>query len=548
MNYPRMAGVTALALLAAVLAFAATNAWGRQSPVAVEGWGFEISELREGAIAFSNRNYVFRNVPSHLQGWRFTRLAGGADGAGLTVGRDTDGMVFFVTAPTQDGFLADGWEALPTPGFNYNDPNGTGLTLFRREARAGERIPVPQGNWAGGIVVAPNLVGTAKPRERDDSLVPGVVITHLPRASRKYVGSPGIVGLSDGTYLAKNDEFGPGSSSNVTQLLRSRDRGLSWEPLATVENLFWASLFEHGGALYLLGTAKQFGDAVILRSKDGGETWTTPMDEATGVLHRGQYHTAPMPLVVHDGRIWRAMEDAEGHPNEWGRRFRSFMMSAPVGADLLRADSWTSSNRLAFQDGKVEGFGGWLEGNAVATPAGEMVNVLRADFRTAGEERVAIQQVSGDGRRSTFDRESGFVAFPGGTKKFTIRHEPGSGLYWTLSNYVPPRHYAHNPERTRNTVALMASSDLREWVVRAVVLYHPDVANHGFQYLDWVFEGDDLLVASRTAHADGLEGADNQHNANYLTFHRINNFRTLETEGVPEIPHPGPGPTWKRSR
>ena len=33
-------------------------------------------------------------------------------------------------------------------------------------------------------------------------------------------------------------------------------------------------------------------------------------------------------------------------PGGWGGHFRVFVMSAPVGADLLKADSWTSTNRL----------------------------------------------------------------------------------------------------------------------------------------------------------------------------------------------------------
>ena len=83
----------------------------------------------------------------------------------------------------------------------------------------------------------------------------------------------------------------------------------------------------------------------------------------------------------------------------------------------------------------------------------------------------------------------------------------------------------------RNTLALVSSPDLAAWTVRSVILYHGDVAKHGFQYVDWLFEGDDLIAASRTAYDDGLGGAHNQHDANYLTFHRIPNFRTMTMTG-----------------
>ncbi|MFO7901922.1 MAG: hypothetical protein R6U98_04625, partial [Pirellulaceae bacterium] len=64
--------------------------------------------------------------------------------------------------------------------------------------------------------------------EPDHSQVPGVPIAHYPASSGIYVGSPGIVILPDGTYLAKHDEFGPKSTqvnNAITHVYRSEDRG-----------------------------------------------------------------------------------------------------------------------------------------------------------------------------------------------------------------------------------------------------------------------------------------------------------------------------------
>ncbi|MFH1570345.1 MAG: exo-alpha-sialidase, partial [Gemmatimonadota bacterium] len=44
-------------------------------------------------------------------------------------------------------------------------------------------------------------------------------------------------------------------------------------------------------------------------------------------------------------------------------------------------------------------------------------------------------------------------------------------------------------------------------------------------------DGEDLVVASRTAFDDGLGGAHNQHDANYLTFHRVAGFRAMGDKG-----------------
>jgi hypothetical protein len=269
-----------------------------------------------------------------------------------------------------------------------------------------------------------------------------------------------------------------------------------------------------------MGTSRENGFAVIRRSVDGGRTWTTPRDNQSGLLlGDGGYHCAPVPVVVHRGRLWRAMEDAMG--TAAGSRLRPFMMSALEDANLLAATNWVASNRLNREPAWLGGkFGGWLEGNAVVDPAGNVVDILRADFR------AGIVRISSDGRSAQFDPDQDFIDFPGGCKKFTIRKDPHSPLYWSLSNYVPEQFRNGNPERTRNTLALITSPNLRAWTVRAVVLQHPDPAHHGFQYADWQFEGEDLAVVSRTAHDDGEGGAHNQHDSNYITFHRVEEFRT----------------------
>src|SRR5690606_38460049 len=122
-----------------------------------------------------------------------------------------------------------------------------------------------------------------------------------------------------------------------------------------------------------------------------------------------------------------------------------------------------------------------------------------------------------------------FVPFPGGSKKFTIRYDPVSKKYWTLSNYIPSHvkrlSEGKNPASIRNTQALFSSDDLKTWEFRVIVLYHKDQVHHGFQYVDWMIDGKDIIFLSRTAYDDGIGGARNNHDANFITFHRIKNFR-----------------------
>lgn len=354
---------------------------------------------------------------------------------------------------------------------------------------------------------------------------PGIVIDHRAASTRQYVGSPSLAILPNGDYVASHDWFGPGSTGDRTVVFASRDRGQTWKQLTEIEGQWWSTLFVHAGALYLMGTSAENGLAAIRRSTDGGLTWTTPRDASSGLLYAdGKFHCAPVPVVAHRGRLWRAMENVSG-PGGYGRHFRAFMMSAPVAADLLNATNWTSSNLLEGSPEWLGGkFGGWLEGNAVVTPTGQIVNVLRVNYR-AGAEKAAIETISADGQRATFDPQTGFIDFPGGCKKFTIRFDAVSQRYWSLANFVPEAQRNQNPERTRNTLALTRSADLRTWSVRTIVLQHPDAARHGFQYVDWLFEGEDIIAVSRTAFDDGFGGAHNQHDANFLTFHRIKNFR-----------------------
>ncbi|MBN8216264.1 MAG: exo-alpha-sialidase [Spirochaetes bacterium] len=366
--------------------------------------------------------------------------------------------------------------------------------------------------------------------------------------TRTYLGSPSLVRAPDGALVATHDYFGAGCPRNhereehLTSVYRSEDGGRSWRSVTHLSNAYWGTLFTHMGALYHLGVSQQYGSIVIRRSDDGGHTWTHPADEKSGWLFTGgvyhadpNYHGAPVPVLVHGGRLYRAFENCLG--TVWGEGFASFMISADENADLLLASSWTKSNEVRFPASvapagtKIIRDWGWLEGNAVAAPDGSMWNLLRLHSWMPG--KAALLSLSPDGNELRFDASSGFIDFPGHHAKFTVRRDPATGAYLSLVNATPtdPRYAG------RNALSLSASADLRHWTVVHEMLRddlglspEESLKRTGFQYVDWQFDGEDLIYLVRAAY----DGAPNFHDSNRIRFYRLEKFRSLlASAGLP---------------
>ncbi len=358
---------------------------------------------------------------------------------------------------------------------------------------------------------------------QDFSKVPGVVIDHLPMSGKDYVGSPSIVILPDGKYIASHDVFGGGPLPEHTHVFESGDRGKSWKKVAELDSLFWPTLFVNKGALFLFGTTREYGRMSVRKSSDGGHTWT-PTEQ--GILgEEDGFHCASVPVQEFKGRLWKGME-RNVPTTSWGN-FQSFVASASVDADLLDPKNWSFTPRLTYDRQHWKPGDAWLEGNVVMDPEGQLWDILRVN--NPEDDQAAMYKVGDDGK--TADSTSvKFIKLPGATKKFNIRHDPKSNLYYTLANYTLPEQRGYKQlGSVRNAQVLASSPNLTDWTIRGLVLYHLDVNHHGFQYLDWQFDGKDLVIASRTAYEDGLGGAKRQHDANFLTFHRLKNFRKYRT-------------------
>jgi hypothetical protein len=260
-----------------------------------------------------------------------------------------------------------------------------------------------------------------------------------------------------------------------------------------------------------------------------------------------------VPVVVHRGRIWRAVEE-RANDEPWPLHFATRVASAAEDSDLLNAKNWQLTNATRFDPTWYNGRRpGWLEGNVVVTPEGGLANILRVHteprpddtFVSAGTsggipryEVGARCEISVDGRAQTFDPQRGFVHFPGSQSKYTIRFDPQTKRYWALIQKITfphdGREWATSPIHQRNVLMLTSSSDLKSWREQSIVLRWREGerltgADRGaWQYLDWVFDGNDLVAVSRTSW-----GGQTYHNANHMTFHRVKNFRDLTMADSP---------------
>ncbi len=368
--------------------------------------------------------------------------------------------------------------------------------------------------------------------------VPGTVIDYQDVDTEQYIGSPGICILPNGNYIATHDLFGKGStefSSAVSKVFLSTNKGEKWKEIAVLNGQFWSKPFVHNKNLYIMGTDKHHGNVVIKRSIDGGYTWTKPVDAKSGLLLEGEFHCAPMPIVSNNGYLWRAMERADGEIKKWGFRYGTFMMSIKDDADLLDASNWRSTNTLRYDSTYLNGdFRAWIEGNAVVTRDKNIVNILRVHQpKDKYNELAAVVNVSADGLTSTFNKNEDFINFPGGGKKFTIRFDEKTERYLAIVNYVPEAYRGKvQLDKIRNTQAFVSSKDLKKWEVHQILLQHTDTKKHGFNYLDWEFDGKDILYVSRTAYDYENKSAKNYHDANFLTFHRLKNYKKLFKESI----------------
>ena len=359
---------------------------------------------------------------------------------------------------------------------------------------------------------------------------PGIVVNYLHPLdtayifSGQYLASPSVVRLESGAMLASMDVFAAGTPQNLSFLFRSDDNGNNWNYITDLCPCFWGKLFVHKGILYMLAVSTELGDLIIGSSNDEGYTWSAPVT----LFKAGRcpscnmvkgFHKAPTPVISHAGRLWAGIEFGGCHcMND------DTLLSVSENEDLLNPQSWICSEFMAYDEGWEGAAKGHchccIEGNAVAGPDGEIYNFLRYQINDCipnhGKALVLKGDIRNPEKRLEFER---FVDFNSAHSKFDIIQDPVTKQYISIASKVINNDTPHQ----RNVLVALVSIDLIVWREAAILLDFSNmpVNEVGFQYIDFIIVNDDILYLSRTA----FNHAHSFHDSNYITFHKIINFR-----------------------
>ena len=358
-----------------------------------------------------------------------------------------------------------------------------------------------------------------------------------------FFHNPNATRLNDGALLLAVPQW-PLSGSRAVRslrLLRSVDKGLTWLELPALP-------FEEGmpfvvdGQLLMFVQETSHKDFQVVRSDDGGETWSAPTTVIEGPLFNNSTSMVARP----DAFYW-----AVDYDSEIERHYGKTMVRLDRGMSPLDPRAWSTSNvvpraelpgsltRDLFPPGESPQIVSsskdpftWLEPNTV--DVGGRIRVFTRcgidDSTTANI--AAVLDFDPDDDRLSFTQ---FAAWPGGQCKFFVIQDQPSRMYWLLSNLVTNSQdllgwgsrmrqtgYSGGPGNERRWLFLHYSIDCLNWFPAGCVARWPDSVHQSFMYPSAVVDGDDLVVISRTS-----RDARNQHDADLCTVHRVEDFRRL---------------------
>lgn len=322
-----------------------------------------------------------------------------------------------------------------------------------------------------------------------------------------------------------------------------------------------------GKRIYILG---QCMDLMIIYSDDNGITWSKP----TQLTYGEDWHQAPCNVLYKNNYVYIVMEKRKdmGITGWMVNNIAPVLMRGSLDADLTKKENWTFASELYFHDAVdkelleytgipffwttpstyVEispGRGcaeiGWLETNIVKFKDTNHylydINTIHLFMRahTGGAGYCAMAKVveNNDGTMTTMletvpsGKKIVYVPMPGGQMKFHILYDDKSKLFWLLSTQATDsmtrsemlfeeRYNLPNNERRR--LVLHFSKNCFDWCFAGIVSIG-DSEKMSRHYAAMDIDGEDLYIVSRS----GDEHAKDAHDTNFVSFHKIKNFRKL---------------------
>ena len=377
------------------------------------------------------------------------------------------------------------------------------------------------------------------------------VVFHNPNPEF-YVEGPGLARLNDGTLVAvvpvvPREEWSKErrATQSVTHILRSSDGGQTWQKASDLP-YYSAAPWTHGGALYLFvnkgGTKVRNDDLLLLKSPDGGKTWSEPVTLFTG--HFWNCHTG---MVQRDKKLYWATDDLA-----LGSKRGPRLLAGDLSGDVMNPNAWRLSEPVPFpgvpeamtnpQYAKLSSQ--YLEPNVID---------VRGRLRVLMTVKPKRQSTAGLAAVFDFEDKGGpidlkftqFHPMPGGQLKFCVIWDEKTKMFWATANLVVDGQGAFDWFREgekrgnfsyasglggndRRFLMLLYGLDGLNWF-QAGCIAQAGKISQSFMYARPVIDGDDLAIIARSSiHAP------NQHDADHATFHRVKNFRSLALKLTPE--------------
>lgn len=358
--------------------------------------------------------------------------------------------------------------------------------------------------------------------------------------------APNLVKLPSGKILVMTDiccdRTRTPSDPSVAILMESTDNGNTWNFLSEIRPAFNSKLFYHNDKLYCLALSSDYSDLIIGCSEDEGLTWTPPITILRGEgVRRYGWHRGSYPIVEKNGRLFTGIEyghvceihnpieedfarctpiDMDPRECHYRNAFRASdtkvidlahyvgVLSIDSDADLMIPENWYVSPLYYPYD---EDPRQCIEGNIVELPDGKLYNFLRT-IRLGKSLLLKLDENNpSEGVLSFVDLIDNFPL--SAISKFVIKQDAVTGKYIALGNLS---------EYGRQVLAMVVSDDFKSWKTSYIIADGRET-HSGFSYPDWQFDGEDIILVSRTA----WNGAADHHDTNTITFHRIPNFRNL---------------------